>query len=91
MALEHRRGAHSVHAIAYHLVWCVKYRKTLLTRQIGDRVKEIVTDRRIFQEFPHLKWRLWGGHLWSPSYFAATVGGAPLSTIKQYVKSQRTK
>lgn len=134
MGLEHRRGAHSVHAIAYHLVWCVKYRKTLLTRQIGDRVKEIVTEqanalgceileietdtdhvhvllrvkpthqvsklvhrfkgvsaRRIFQEFPHLKWRLWGGHLWSPSYFVATVGGAPLSTIKQYVKSQRTK
>lgn len=134
MGLEHKRGAHSVHAIAYHLVWCVKYRKTLLTRQIGDRVKEIVTEqavaqgceileietdtdhvhvllrvkpthqvsslvhrfkgvsaRRIFQEFPHLKWRLWGGHLWSPSYFVATVGGAPLSTIKQYVKSQRTK
>jgi putative transposase len=134
MALEHKRGAHSVHAIAYHLVWCVKYRKTLLTSQIGDRVKEIVTEqanalgceileietdtdhvhvlvrvkpthqvsslvhrfkgvsaRRIFQEFPHLKYRLWGGHLWSPSYFVATVGGAPLSTIKQYVKSQRTR
>ncbi|MEK6281894.1 MAG: IS200/IS605 family transposase [Acidobacteriota bacterium] len=45
MGLEHRKGAHSVHAIAYHLVWCVKYRKTLLTRQIGDRVKEIVTEQ----------------------------------------------
>lgn len=49
MGLEHKRGAHSVHAIAYHLVWCVKYRKTLLTRQIGDRVKEIVTEQAVAQ------------------------------------------
>jgi putative transposase len=28
-------------------------------------------------------------HLWSPSYFAASCGGAPLSIIKQYVEQQR--
>ncbi|MCV6592706.1 MAG: transposase, partial [Silicimonas sp.] len=29
------------------------------------------------------------GVLWSPSYFAGSCGGAPLSVIAEYVKSQR--
>ena len=28
-------------------------------------------------------------HLWSPSYFAASAGGAPLALVKQYVEAQR--
>jgi putative transposase len=28
------------------------------------------------------------GHLWSPSYFAASAGGAPLEIIRQYIDSQ---
>ena len=28
------------------------------------------------------------GHLWSPSYFAISCGGAPLSIIKQYIDRQ---
>ena len=28
------------------------------------------------------------GHLWSPSYFAVSCGGAPLSIIKQYIHGQ---
>jgi putative transposase len=28
------------------------------------------------------------GHLWSPSYFAVSRGGAPLSIIKQYIDGQ---
>ena len=27
-------------------------------------------------------------HLWSPSYFASTVGGAPISVLKQYIENQ---
>jgi putative transposase len=29
------------------------------------------------------------GHFWSPSYFAASCGGAPLSIIQQYIEQQR--
>lgn len=29
------------------------------------------------------------GHLWSPSYFAASCGGAPLSIITQYIEQQQ--
>jgi putative transposase len=28
------------------------------------------------------------GHFWSPSYFAASCGGAPLSIIGQYIEQQ---
>jgi putative transposase len=28
------------------------------------------------------------GHLWSPSYFAVSCGGAPLSIIMQYIEGQ---
>lgn len=29
------------------------------------------------------------GHFWSPSYFAASCGGAPLSIIRQYIERQQ--
>ena len=29
-----------------------------------------------------------GKHFWSPSYFAASCGGAPLTIIKQYIEQQ---
>ena len=28
------------------------------------------------------------GHFWSPSYFAASCGGAPLSILRQYIEQQ---
>jgi REP element-mobilizing transposase RayT len=34
--------------------------------------------------------RYWNHVLWSPSYFAASCGGAPLSIIKQYIEQQKT-
>ena len=29
------------------------------------------------------------GHFWSPTYFAASCGGSPLSIIRQYIEQQR--
>lgn len=45
------------------------------------------TSRVLRQEFPHLKSRL--PTLWTNSYFVATVGGAPLGAIKQYIENQK--
>ena len=39
---------------------------------------------------PSIQKKLWGGHLWSPSYFAASCGGAPISIIRQYIEQQQT-
>ncbi|EOT2067846.1 transposase, partial [Proteus mirabilis] len=30
------------------------------------------------------------GGLWSPSYFAGSCGGAPISIIRQYIEQQET-
>ena len=45
------------------------------------------SSRFLRQEFLWLKSRL--PTLWTNSYFVSTVGGAPLSTIKQYIENQK--
>ncbi len=40
------------------------------------------------QEFPELEKYYWKGGLWSPSYFIASCGGAPLDIVKQYIENQ---
>lgn len=45
------------------------------------------SSRILRQEFDSLRSRL--PTLWTNSYFVATVGGAPLGVIKQYVANQR--
>ena len=49
-----------------------------------------VSSRLLRKDRPDIAKRYWKNVLWSPSYFAASCGGAPLSIIKQYVEQQRT-
>lgn len=46
-----------------------------------------VTSRYLRKEFRELKSRL--PTLWTNSYFVASVGGAPLEIIKQYIDNQK--
>ena len=49
-----------------------------------------VSARRLRQEFPrHIRQYLWGEHFWSPSYFAGSCGGAPLSMVNDYIENQK--
>ncbi len=48
------------------------------------------SSRILRSKHPEIKNKLWGNALWSPSYFAASCGGAPISIIKQYIESQQT-
>lgn len=45
------------------------------------------SSRLLRDEFPWLKSRL--PTQWTNSYFVATVGGAPLAVIKQYIEQQK--
>lgn len=45
------------------------------------------TSHDLRAEFPWLKKRL--PTLWTNSYFVSTVGGAPLSAVKQYIENQK--
>ena len=48
-----------------------------------------VSSRLLKLRHPELLKTYWGGALWSPSYFAASCGGAPIDIIKQYIEQQR--
>lgn len=44
------------------------------------------TARKLFLKFPEMKRHLWGGHLWSPSYYAGTAGNVSAETIQKYIE-----
>ena len=47
-----------------------------------------VSARYMRREFPELESFYWKGGLWSPSYFIASCGGAPLDIVKEYIENQ---
>ena len=128
--MEYRSNNNVVFSCKYHVVWCPKYRRRVLTGAIEDRLKQIIaevmaelecpliemeimpdhvhvlidvdpqfgvhravkaikgrTSRDLRREFPALRSRL--PSLWTNSYFVATVGGAPLAIVKQYIENQK--
>lgn len=48
-----------------------------------------VSARFLFKKHPELKKQLWGGHLWNPSYFVATVSENTEEQIRKYIQSQK--
>ena len=42
------------------------------------------------RQLPRFAKCYWKNVLWSPSYFAASCGGAPLDAIKRYIEQQAT-
>lgn len=128
-------GRGYVYSIQYHIVWCVKYRRKVLTDEIESSLIEMlykiaddngfsivecnggldhihllidcspqhyipniikalkgVSARLLMKQYGvELKNRLWGGHLWNPSYFVATVSENTREQIVQYIRSQKVK
>ena len=60
---------------------------------ISDMIKIMKgnTARKLFMAHPELKKSLWGGHLWNPSYFAATVSDRTIEQINKYIEEQKVK
>ncbi len=128
--MESKSNRNVVYACKYHVVWCPKYRRPVLTSGVDQRLKEILqnvvaetesdlielevkpdhvhllvevdpqfgihklvkrakgrSSRLLREEFPWLKSRL--PTLWTNSYFVSTVGGSPLSVVKQYIENQK--
>ena len=42
------------------------------------------------KKYPSIQKKLWGGALWSPSYFAGSCGGSPIAVIRKYIEQQQT-
>lgn len=61
---------------------------------IPDMLKALkgVSARLLMKEYgSELKPKLYGGHLWNPSYFVATVSENTEQQIKDYINSQKYK
>ena len=118
-----------VYQTVYHVIWCPKYRKRILTGGIAETLRLAInaicierewpiltleiqpdhihlfvtippslavadavkilkgsTARKLFAAFPALKNQLYGGHLWSPSYYVGTAGNVSAETIRHYIE-----
>ena len=133
MKVNHGRGY--VYSIQYHLVWCVKNRRKILTIEIEKDLIEIlnkiakdnnfeilecngdldhihllincspqhyipdmikalkgVSARLLMKKYgEYINEMLWGGHLWNPSYFIATVSENTEKQIREYIQNQKEK
>ena len=49
------------------------------------------SSRLLQDEFPELKKRYWGQHLWARGYFCATVGNVTEEIIRNYIANQFTE
>ncbi len=53
------------------------------------RILKSVSAREFFQRYPDTKKKyFWGGKLWSPSYYAETVGTKNEQAISAYIRNQ---
>lgn len=61
--------------------------------RLSDAIKILKgnTARWLFLARPEIKKQLWGGHLWNPSYFVATVSDRTLEQVRDYINSQKTR
>src|SRR5215467_8601848 len=72
-----------------HVHLLVNYPPKVRLSELMNSLKG-VSSRRMKQEFPAIStfWRVRKskGHLWSPSYFVGSVGGAPITILRQYIR-----
>ena len=71
-----------------HVHLLVNFPTTVAISRVVNSLKG-VSSRRLRQEFPDLRAHyLRAKRLWSGSYFTGSVGGAPISVLRQYIEQQ---
>jgi putative transposase len=71
-----------------HVHLLVEYPPQISLSKLVNSLKG-VSSRLLRMRRPEISGRYFKGVLWSPSYFAASCGGAPILVIRQYVEQQR--
>ncbi len=70
-----------------HVHLLINYQPKTPVAKIVNSLKG-VSARLMKRAHNDLRKHYWKDALWSPSYFAASCGGAPLHIIKQYIEQQ---
>jgi putative transposase len=72
-----------------HVHLLVEYPPTVALSRLVNSLKGVSSRKLRSRKFPEVTERLWGGHLWSPSYFVASCGGVTIETVRAYIENQR--
>lgn len=73
-----------------HVHLLVNYPPKLAVSVLVNSLKGVSSRMIRKKNYPCIRKKLWGGALWSPSYFAGSCGGAPIAIIRQYIEQQQT-
>jgi putative transposase len=73
-----------------HVHLLVNYPPKVAISALVNSLKGVSSRMIRKKNYPSIKKKLWGGALWSPSYFAGSCGGAPIEIIRQYIEQQQT-
>ena len=72
-----------------HIHLLINYPPKVAISNLVNSLKGVSSRLIRKKKYPEIQRKLWGNMLWSPSYFAGSCGGAPLSIIKQYIEQQQ--
>ena len=73
-----------------HVHLLVNYPPKISVSKLVNSLKGVSARLLRKKGYPTIVKYLWGRNLWSPSYFAGSCGGAPISIIRQYIEGQNT-
>lgn len=73
-----------------HVHLLINYPPKVSVSKLVNSLKGVSSRMIRKKNYPSITKYLWGTALWSPSYFAGSCGGAPISIIRQYIEQQNT-
>ena len=73
-----------------HVHLLVNYPPKVAVSKLVNSLKGVSSHLIRKKDYPSIRKKLWGKALWSPSYFAGSCGGAPITIIRQYIEQQKT-
>jgi putative transposase len=73
-----------------HVHLLVNYHPKVSVSALVNSLKGVSSRMIRKKNYLSIRRKLWGGALWSPSYFAGSCAGAPINVIRQYIEQQRT-
>lgn len=72
-----------------HVHLLINYPPKVAISKLVNSLKGVSSRLLRKKGYPTIQNSLWGNHLWSPSYFASSCGGAPLEIIRKYIEEQK--
>mgnify|MGYP005828194535 CR=1 FL=1 len=87
IAAEHEVEIVSGKVARDHIQMLISYRPNQPVSQIMQWLKGI-SSRVLLQEFPHLRKKFWGQHVWARGYLAVSSGTITDEIIREYIDEQ---